>query len=388
MPKRSDRQNRSPTKSVEPIEALPAQADGMAAAMPQAWVDDEDPGGEDLLDAGSDAVALPPADGRSLAPAQTIVLREAVEMAAHGRRLDQWLAGHAPEFSRSHLQHLIEEGCISVDGREIRTPSRKLQAGQQVVAELRPTPQSQAFVPEAMDLPIVFEDEHLMIVDKPVGLVVHPAAGHWQGTLMNGLLAHHEGAVLLPRAGIVHRLDKDTSGLMVVGKTLQACTALTRAIAAREVHRQYRALVWGALPGSLRIDAPIGRDLVSRVRMAVVASGKPAMTDVHCMASLSPVAPDGGKGPAQGRVSAVECTLHTGRTHQIRVHLASRGCPLLADALYGGAPALGLTRQALHAARLVLTHPVLGHELTFEAPLPADMATAWSQVVHNGLTSV
>jgi len=388
MPKRSDRQNRSRTESVEPNTPPAAQPDEALLSVPPAWAGDEDLGGDELLDAGMDAEASAQSGGSGLVPAQTIVLREPVETSAHGRRLDQWLAGKAPEFSRSHLQHLIEEGCISVDGRQIRTPSRKLQAGQQVVAELRPTPQSQAFVPEAMDLPIVFEDEHLMIVDKPVGLVVHPAAGHWQGTLMNGLLAHHEGAVLLPRAGIVHRLDKDTSGLMVVGKTLQACTALTRAIAAREVHRQYRALAWGAPPDSLRIDAPIGRDLVSRVRMAVVASGKPAMTDVRCLARLSPVAADGGKGPGQGSVSAVECTLHTGRTHQIRVHLASRGWPLLADALYGGAPALGMARQALHAARLVLMHPVLGHELTFEAPLPPDMAAAWSQVVHNEPTSV
>lgn len=374
MSKRSDPQNRSRIESSNPSDT------------PAEWGDDEDLA--DLPDtvAASAAAVSAGVSAMGWIPPRTEVLSDTVSRESHGKRLDQWLSAHAPTFSRNHLQHLIEQGCVTVDGRLIDTPSRKLQAGQAVVAELRPTPQSQAFVAEAMDLPIVFEDEHLMVVNKPVGLVVHPAAGHWQGTLMNGLLAHHPGAVLLPRAGIVHRLDKDTSGLMVVGKTLQACTFLTRAIAAREVHRQYRALVWGEPPESLRIDAPIGRDLVSRVRMAVLASGKPAMTDVRRLGVLDlALLPE---TPARGTVSAVECTLHTGRTHQIRVHLASRGWPLLADALYGGAPALGMVRQALHAARLRLAHPVLGHALEFEAALPPDMATAWPQVVHNEASSV
>ncbi len=336
---------------------------------------------EDDEDGDPGEMAMP------LAPAApTRVLTERVDGGGHGRRLDQWLAARASEFSRNHLQALIERGCVEVDGKVLTQPSRKVASGQLVVARLEPTAQSLAFVPEAMSLPIVFEDEHLLIINKPVGLVVHPAAGHWGGTLLNGLLAHHAAAAHLPRAGIVHRLDKDTSGLMVVGKSLQACTALTRAIAAREVHRQYRALVWGQPPDQLRIDAPVGRDPVSRVKMGVIASGKPAMTDVRTLGTLSDGAP---LADSPGRaISAVECTLHTGRTHQIRVHMASKRWPLLADALYGGAPALGLVRQALHAFRLALAHPLNGEPLTFEAALPPDMAHAWAQVVHNGTAGV
>ncbi|OYU96657.1 MAG: hypothetical protein CFE45_19235 [Burkholderiales bacterium PBB5] len=206
-------------------------------------------------------------------------------------------------------------------------------------------------------------------VNKPVGLVVHPAAGHWSGTLLNGLLAHHAGAAALPRAGIVHRLDKDTTGLMVVAKTLPAMTTLVRQIAAREVRRIYLALVHGRVAWEeATIEAPIGRDPVSRLRMAVVAGGKPARTDVQWLG-------------ASGGVAAVRCTLHTGRTHQIRVHLSHRGHPLLGDALYGGKPALGLVRQALHATRLAFAHPADERPLDFHAPLPADLAAAWAQVL-------
>jgi 23S rRNA pseudouridine1911/1915/1917 synthase len=283
-----------------------------------------------------------------------------------GERLDKALVAMASEFSRSHLQSLIAQGHVRIDGRTQTTPARRVQAGQRIEVELVPTAESQAFRPEPLDLDVVYEDDDVLVIDKPAGLVVHPAAGNWSGTLLNGLLARLPAAATLPRAGIVHRLDKDTSGLMVIGKTLPAVTALVRAIAAREVHRSYLALAHGALAATrLRIDAPIGRDPRSRLRMAVVGSGKPARTDVELLAQSQDI-------------SAVRCTLHTGRTHQIRVHLASRGHPLVGDATYGGAPALGLARQALHAARLAFAHPTLGHALDFSAPLPDDLAAAWA----------
>ena len=287
----------------------------------------------------------------------------------HRARLDKALVAAAPEFSRSHLQSLIEAGHVSLDGEPGRTPAQRVRAGQRIAVTLMPTDESRAFRAEPMAMTVPFEDAHLLVVDKPAGLVVHPAAGHWTGTLMNGLLARHAGAAALPRAGIVHRLDKDTSGLMVVAKTLPAHAALVRAISERQVQREYLALAHGAWPAAYaHVDAPIGRDPKSRVRMAVVGSGRAARTDVVCV----------GRGHAEGRaVSALRCRLHSGRTHQIRVHLASRGHPLLADALYGGAPALGMTRQALHAVRLSFTHPHSGAALSFVAPPPADFAAAW-----------
>ncbi len=294
-----------------------------------------------------------------------------VSQTLHGQRLDKAVVTMAEEFSRNHLQGLIEHGHVNVDGVVMTSPSRKVLAGQRIEIELVPTAQSRAFRPEPIALAIVFEDAHLMVLDKPAGIVVHPAAGNWSGTILNGLLAHHRAAATLPRAGIVHRLDKDTSGLMVVGKTLAATTALVRVIAAREVHRQYLAIVHGELhPASVRIDAPIGRDPKSRIRMAIVASGKPAQTDVEVLAS--------GDG-----LSALRCTLHTGRTHQIRVHLAARGHALIADAVYGGKPALGMVRQALHATRLAFAHPISGAALRFDSEPPADFAAAWRQVGYN-----
>jgi 23S rRNA pseudouridine1911/1915/1917 synthase len=309
-----------------------------------------------------------------------------VDESGHGQRLDVFLVSGASEFSRSHLKNLVDEGCVEVDGKVANSASRKVLAGQQVVVLLRPTAQSQAFVAESMELPIVFEDEHLLVVNKPAGLVVHPAAGNWTGTLMNGLLAHHAGAADLPRAGIVHRLDKDTSGLMVVGKTVKAVTALTRAIAAREVSRQYLSLVHGHVADSFSVESSIGRDPSTRIKMAVVPSGKAARTDVkrllHGEWAPMPVAGKGDQLPAR-RFSGVLCTLHTGRTHQIRVHLSSRRHPLVADVLYGGAPALGMTRQALHAARLSFIHPATGKLVKFDAPLPEDMASAWAGLVES-----
>ncbi len=316
-------------------------------------------------DAESDALDDDPALGAEhrLAP---------VAADAHGQRLDKVVVAMAPEFSRSHLQSLIEQGHVRVDGVPSVVSSRKVRAGQQIDVELVPTAESRAFRAEPMALAVVHEDEQLLVIDKPPGLVVHPAAGHWSGTLLNGLLAHHAGAAALPRAGIVHRLDKDTSGLMVVGKTLAAVTALVRAIAARDVHRHYLAMAHGALAEArLSLDGPIGRDPRSRVRMAVLASGRPARTDVERVAV--------GAG-----CSALRCTLHTGRTHQIRVHLSHHGHPLVADAVYGGRPALGLARQALHATRLAFVYPGSGAAVAFEALPPADFAAAWQQVLRAG----
>jgi 23S rRNA pseudouridine1911/1915/1917 synthase len=291
-----------------------------------------------------------------------------VTSSQHGERLDKLLVLMAPEFSRSHLQALIERGHVQVDASVATTASRRLRAAQQVRLELAPTEESLAFRPQVMALDILFEDEHLMVLHKPAGLVVHPAAGNWSGTLLNGLLAHDAAAATLPRAGIVHRLDKDTSGVMMVGRSLQAVTALTRDIAARDVHRRYLALAHGVLADTtLRIDAPIGRDPAVRVHMAVVAGGRESRTDVDRVATHE-------------AWSALRCTLHTGRTHQIRVHLASIGHPLVADAVYGGRSALGMSRQALHAVMLRLAHPITRRELCFECPAPADFAAAWWQI--------
>ncbi len=318
-----------------------------------------------------------------------------VDAALHGQRLDKALVVLAPEFSRSHLQTLIERGHVRLDGARADTASRRVRAGQQLRLELVPTDESRAFHPQAMPLVCLYEDEHLLVLDKPAGLVVHPAPGHWSGTLLNGLLAHHALAATLPRAGIVHRLDKDTSGLMLVGKTLPAVTALVRDIAARAVHRRYLALAHGRpAAAQFSVDAPVGRDPVQRVRMAVVpvpAGGRAARTDVQCLATLNlPATAGAGRDHRPGGrhgedrievITALSCTLHTGRTHQIRVHLASRGHPLLGDSTYGGRPLLGLQRQALHATELGLLHPMTRAALRFECPPPSDLAAAWARVL-------
>ena len=293
----------------------------------------------------------------------------ALPAAQHGARLDRALADLVPEFSRNHLSQLVADGAVRLNGATATKPAHKVRAGDQLVIELRPTPMSQAFVPQAMDLNVLYEDEHLAVIDKPAGLVVHPAPGNWSGTLLNGLLARDAKAALLPRAGIVHRLDKDTSGLMVVARSRPAMDALVARIAAREVRREYLALAhraWSG-PAEREVDAAIGRDPRNRLRMAVVdldrGAGKPAQTLFQLLQNTE-----------QGCL--VRCLLRTGRTHQIRVHMAHLGHPLVADALYGGAPAAGLTRQALHARRLALAHPITGQALDFSAPLPADLAAA------------
>ena len=289
----------------------------------------------------------------------------------HAERLDKVLVTLAPEFSRGYLQRLIEGGHVRLAGQVASVSSRRVKSGQLVELVLMPTEESLAFKPQAMALSVLFEDEHLLVLDKPAGLVVHPAPGNWSGTLLNGLLHRTPASANLPRAGIVHRLDKDTSGVMMVGKSLQAVTALTRDIAARVVHRRYVALVHGVpAEATFTVDAPIGRDPRVRVRMAVVAGGRPSRTDVRTVASTA----------GRDAVTAVACTLHTGRTHQIRVHLASRGHPLVADLVYGGRLQLGMERQALHAVALSLEHPISREPLAFACAPPADFAQAWAQV--------
>jgi 23S rRNA pseudouridine1911/1915/1917 synthase len=299
-----------------------------------------------------------------------------VDAAHHGGRLDRALAALVPELSRSYLQQLVDAGAVTLNGAPATRSSQKVKAGDEGTVELKPTPQSQAFKPEAMDLEVLHEDEHLLVINKPPGLVVHPAPGNWSGTLLNGLLARDPQAAQLPRAGIVHRLDKDTSGLMVVARTRAAMDALVQLIAARDVSRQYVALAHRTWGGALtrHVDAPIGRDPRNRLRMAVVEGGKAAQTDFELLQD----ADDG---------CWVRATLHTGRTHQIRVHMAHIGHPLVADELYGGAPAASLKRQGLHAFRLAFVHPVTGEALEFHAPLPQDIRQAllsWG-LRYNGL---
>ena len=317
----------------------------------------------------------PPALEDEAADPELEVESRALDIAAeqHGLRLDHALVALVPEFSRSYLQQLIEAGAVKLNGVALHKPSARVKAGEHGSIELRPTPQSQAFKPQEMPLEIVFSDVHMLIINKPAGLVVHPAPGNWSGTLLNGLLAFDAQAATLPRAGIVHRLDKDTSGLMMVARTRPAMDALVQAIAARTVSRQYLALTTRAWtgPDTREIDAPVGRDPRNRLRMAVVDmqrhAGKPARTTVSQIDSS-----------ALGTL--VRCTLHTGRTHQIRVHMASIGYALLGDPLYGGVPGAGMQRQALHACRLALTHPATGAGLVFHAPLPQDLRDALPQL--------
>jgi 23S rRNA pseudouridine1911/1915/1917 synthase len=303
-----------------------------------------------------------------------------VQAPEHGQRLDKALGAIAGEFSRSYLQQLIDGGAVQVNGQTVTKNAHKLKAFDLLTIDLQPTAQSQAFRPEAMDIALVYQDEDIFVVNKPAGLVVHPAPGHWSGTLLNGLLHLDPGLASVPRAGIVHRLDKDTSGLMVVARNRLAMDALVHAIAARTMHRRY--LAWGHKPWELArqrtVEAPIGRDPRNRLRMAVVdlahASGKTAKTDFFFLAN-SPTA------------CLVRCVLHTGRTHQIRVHMGSLGHPLLGDAVYGGHQVPGLERQALHAYSLAFAQPQTGEPLAFAAPPPADLQALLAQwgLSYNGL---
>jgi len=300
-----------------------------------------------------------------------------VDSASHGERLDKLLARHFSEFSRSRIQQWIEDGAVRVDGEPSRAKA-SVQMGQQVEVRPQAAPESQAFTAEDVPLDVVFEDDALLVINKPSGLVVHPAAGNWSGTVLNGLLHRDPHAARLPRAGIVHRLDKETSGLMVVARTLTAQTDLVRQLQARTVKRTYLALVWGETPDEGTIDAPIGRDPRERTRMAIVhtSSGKPSRTHFETLGTV----PLG-----RTKVSMVMCQLETGRTHQIRVHFESIGHPLLGDPVYhkatqrGQRPAVRVqlpvpfTRQALHAYRLGLVHPVTGRKKSWEVEPPEDM---------------
>ena len=279
-----------------------------------------------------------------------------------------------PEHSRSRLKVWIEGGHVTVDGAQWEA-TRRVAGGENIVVA---TPATAALIDDAAEdiaLSIAFEDDAILVVDKPAGLVVHPGSGNRSGTLLNALLHHDAALSSVPRAGIVHRLDKDTSGLVAVAKTVEAHTGLVRQLAAREVVREYIAVASGDLARDTIVDAPIGRHPTQRTTMAVVGTGKPARTRVTIVERF-------------GNATLVRCALESGRTHQIRVHLAAIGHPLLGDPAYGGRrgarshyasrraeaapPPFG--RQALHATRLALTHPVTRRTVQFDSPPPPDLA--------------
>jgi 23S rRNA pseudouridine1911/1915/1917 synthase len=289
-----------------------------------------------------------------------------------GLRLDQALARALPQYSRARLQSWIEAGAIQVDGRCPRAKD-KVVGGERVQIEARLEVDAEV-APEVMPLEIVFKDRSLFVINKPPGMVVHPGAGNARHTLQNALLALDPKLAVVPRAGLVHRLDKDTSGLLVVARTPEVHTTLVAALAEREIERHYIALCSGVLTGGGTIDEPIGRHRSQRIKMAVRSDGRPSVTHYRLMKRFR-------------AHTLLHVQLESGRTHQIRVHLAHIGYPVVGDPVYGGrrrfpagaSPALvaeleGFKRQALHAARLKLAHPVTGEEVEWEAPLPADMA--------------
>ena len=286
---------------------------------------------------------------------------------ACGHRLDKVIAGLVPQFSRSRLQLWFDGGHVLVDGKPARGKDTAY-GDEMVVIVPQSAPEDAAYTPEEIALNIVFEDDHIMVINKPAGLVVHPGAGNWSGTLLNGLLHHCPQLSGVPRAGIVHRLDKDTSGLMVIGKTLAAQTDLVRQLQARSVKREYFALVWGTPQLSSTIDLPMGRHPKDRVKMAVTTamSAKPAITHYQRLAT----------GMLDRRpVSLVQCQLETGRTHQIRVHMLHIGYALVGDSVYGKQHLVPVfPRQALQARRLGLVHPATGEACEWIVPLADDFA--------------
>jgi len=310
-------------------------------------------------------------EGTSAVDAElSITLEATVPLELAGRRLDQALAELFPDHSRSRLQVWIRDGMVLVDGRKLR-PRDRVAGGEQVSVKALLT-RDTVSGPEPLALQIVYEDDGLLVVNKPAGLVTHPGAGNWTGTLLNGLLHYAPELAAVPRAGIVHRLDKETSGLLVVARTLAAHHHLVDALARRDVTRDYLALVNGTLTGGGRVDAPIGRHPRDRTRMAVVARGREAVTHYRVAERFT----------AQ---TLLNVQLETGRTHQIRVHMAHRHHPLVGDPVYGGRARLGkglpvalreqlrrFPRQALHAVRLEIDHPLSGERMAWQAPLPAD----------------
>jgi 23S rRNA pseudouridine1911/1915/1917 synthase len=289
-----------------------------------------------------------------------------------GSRLDQALAELLPEYSRSRLQGWIKAGSVTVDGRVLR-PRDKVAGGEQL-SICAPREAEVPMRPENIALNLVYQDEHLIVIDKPAGLVVHPGAGNAASTLQNALLHLRPELVELPRAGIIHRLDKDTTGLMVVAASIEAHTVLTRTLAAREILREYQAIACGVMTAGGDISAPIGRSSGDRRKMTVRSDGRPAMTHYRVLERFR-------------AHTHIRLKLETGRTHQIRVHMAHLRFPLVGDPVYGGRlqiPAKatqpliqclrGFHRQALHAARLGFDHPVSGEPMEWTAPLPRDMA--------------
>jgi len=283
-----------------------------------------------------------------------------VPVACAGLRLDQALAKLLPEYSRSRLAQWVRLSRATVNGRAV-LPRQRVWGGEVIDIEPLPDAAALAHRPEDIPLEVVFEDDTLLIVNKPAGLVVHPGSGNWQGTLLNALLRRVPGLAGIPRAGIVHRLDKDTSGLLVVAKTLTAQASLVRQLQARSVKREYLAVAHGRIARDGRIEAPIGRHPVKRTKMAVVARGRPAVTHFQVLERYP-------------GASLLRCRLETGRTHQIRVHLSAQGHPLVGDPVYGKrSSSIPFPRQALHAERLALVHPRTGKTMEWQVEPPTDM---------------
>ena len=311
---------------------------------------------------------------------QHIVNLEAVTEPQHfGQRLDQVLADLFPEYSRSKLKSWILDGHVTINGEVNTTPKHKiaLEDTVQVTAELEVQTESK---PQNIELDIVYEDDEILIINKPRDMVVHPGAGNSDGTLLNALLAHVPDIDKVPRAGIVHRLDKDTTGLMVVAKTVPAQTHLVNQLQDRVMSREYEAVAIGTMVGGGEVDAPIGRHATKRTLMAVRETGKPAVTHYRVIEKFR-------------HHTHIRLKLETGRTHQIRVHMAHIKYPLVGDPQYGGRPRLpkgasdsfvdtlrGFDRQALHAAQLSLFHPVSDEWITFKAPLPQDMVALLAEI--------